>query len=226
MAVMVFGSPGAGKGTQANLLSWRYGFIHFDTGRFLEQYLHDPANQKDPIVKRERKIFDSGVLNTPEWVLEIVSKKTQDIAEAGFSIVYSGSPRTMFEAAGDKEHQGLIATLERLYGKKNVIPLVLKVKPDSSTHRNVNRRICAVCKNAVLYTDEIHAHKTCPICGGELKKRILDNPETMKVRLKEYAERTKPIFERLKKRGYKVIEINGEPEPYKVHEEVLKYLEK
>lgn len=222
---MIFGSPGAGKGTQANLLSWTKGFIHFDTGRFLEKYLHDSANQKNAVVQRERKIFDSGKLNTPEWVLKIVTEKTEEIAKAGLSIVYSGSPRTMFEALGDKRTEGLIAALEGLYGKKNIIPIVLKVRPDSSTHRNIHRRICAICKNAVLYTDETHAHKTCPICGGELKKRILDNPETMKIRLKEYAERTKPIFAWLKKRGYKLIKIDGEPEPYKVHQKIMTWVD-
>ncbi len=224
-AVMIFGPPGAGKGTQANLLSWTQGFVHFDTGRFLEQVVHDPANQSDSVVQKERELFDTGKLNTPAWVLKIVSKKTQELAKAGMSIVFSGSPRTVFEAfSDDADQEGLISVLERAYGKDNIYPILLTVKPESSVHRNVNRKICTVCGNAILYTDQTHNHTTCPICGAPLRKRVLDNPETMKTRLKEYEERTFPIFDGLKKRGYKLIEIDGEPAPCKVHENILRQL--
>jgi adenylate kinase family enzyme len=77
--------------------------LHFDTGKYLEQVVHDPENLKDPEIKEQAKLFDSGILLDPSWVLEVVKEKTKKIAAAGFNIVYSGSPRTAYEAFGDSK---------------------------------------------------------------------------------------------------------------------------
>ena len=45
-AIIIYGLPGSGKGTQANLLADKLGLIHFDTGKYLERIVHDPANKK------------------------------------------------------------------------------------------------------------------------------------------------------------------------------------
>lgn len=223
-AVMIYGAPGAGKGTQANLLAWAKGFLHFDTGKYLEQIVHDPDNQKNPKIKEQAKLFDSGILLDPSWVLSVVKEKTEAIAAAGFDIVYSGSPRTVYEAFGDNKNVGLIEVLEKEYGKKNIFVTLLKVRPESSVFRNSNRKVCSVCATPILYSEKTHEHKTCPLCGGLLRKRTLDDPDIIKTRLKEYENRTKPILAGLKKRGYKVLEVNGEPAPDKVHSAVLKKL--
>lgn len=224
IAVMFYGPPGAGKGTQANLLSWKRGFIHFDTGKYLEQYLHDPANKNKPGVKKEIKNFDSGVLVTPSFVLKITKEKTKEVAEADFSIVFSGSPRTLYEAFGNSKTKGLIHLLEKEYGKKNIFPVLLKIDPKEAIKRNKNRRVCSTCKNAMLYTEKTHKHLVCSLCGGKLIKRSVDNPEVFATRIKEYKERTLPIIAQLKKRGYQVINVDGRPMPYKIHEAVLKKL--
>ena len=57
-AIIIYGLPGSGKGTQANLLADKLGLIHFDTGKYLERIVHDPANKKNKIIRRERKNFD------------------------------------------------------------------------------------------------------------------------------------------------------------------------
>src|SRR3989344_7421928 len=106
--IIVYGPPGAGKGTQANLLAGKLGLIHFDTGKYLGQLLHDSELQKNPEIKKARKIFDSGALVTPSFVLKVTSKKTKEIAKAGWGIVFSGSPRTVFEAFGNQKNEGLI----------------------------------------------------------------------------------------------------------------------
>ncbi len=235
-AVMIYGAPGAGKGTQANLLAWSKGFLHFDTGKYLEQIVHDPENQKNPKIKEQAKLFDTGILLDPSWVLNVVKEKTKEIASAGFSIVYSGSPRTTYEAFGDADLRGpnadkrgsksvgLIDLLEKLYGKKNIFVILLKVRPKSSIFRNSNRKVCSVCATPILYSEETHKHRNCPLCGGKLRTRTLDKPEIIKTRLKEYENRTKPITIELKKHGYKILEINGEPAPNKVHFAILKKL--
>ena len=221
---IIYGPPGAGKGTQANLLVGKLGLIHFDTGKFIEQIVHDSANKNDREIQRERKNFDSGILCTPNWVLKTVKEKTEEIAKSGFGIVFSASPRTIFEAFGDKKTGGLFQIFERLYKKKNIIPLLLKIDPHKSVLRNAKRRVCSVCAIPILYNDETHAHITCPLCGGKLRTRTLDDPKILGTRIKEYEERTEPILKGLKKRGYKILEVDGTPLPYKVFESILKKL--
>ena len=217
---MVYGPPGAGKGTQANLLANKFGLIHLDTGKYLESVVHDPGNQRDAFIDQLRHDFDTGKLLDPAWVYKIVKERTQKIADSGFGIVYSGSPRTYPEAfeLEDGTH-GLVSVLERLYGRDNVYPILLTVQPATSIHRNSNRLICSICETAVMY----HEHATpefCPLCGGLFKRRTLDAPETIKVRLQEYEHRTAPIIGGLKERGYEVTAIDGEPLPYEVFQAI------
>ncbi len=73
-AVIIYGPPGSGKGTQAELLAKIYGFVHFDTGRYIENFLRAPGWQKNLVLRRERKLFDTGKLLSPPWVLKIVSE--------------------------------------------------------------------------------------------------------------------------------------------------------
>ena len=222
--IIIYGPPGAGKGTQANLLAGKLNLIHFDTGKYLEQLVHDLSLQNDPDIKKARKIFDAGALVDPAFVLKVTSQKTQELAKSGWGIVFSGSPRTVFEAFGDKKNQSLIKIFEELYGKKNVIPILLKIDPEKSILRNAKRRICSICGTAILYNNETHRHTTCPLCGGKLKVRIVDNPKVFETRIKEYEKRTTPILTGLKKHGYKIMEVDGRPLPYVVFKNILKKL--
>jgi adenylate kinase len=220
-AVIIYGPPGSGKGTQAELLARKYSFIHFDTGRYGEALLYAPGALKDPILRRERKHFDSGVLFTPSWVLQMVSDATNRIAKAGWSIVYSGSPRTMFEAFGNKKQGGLIEVLRKIYGKNNVKVIQLLVSGKASLDRNSHRLVCSVCGLPLLGNAKI---KMCTFCAGKMRTRSLDKPEVIKVRLKEYHDRTYPIIAEMKKKKLKVFPVNGEPLPFKVFESVKKAL--
>lgn len=221
-AVIIYGPPGAGKGTQADLLVRKFGFIHFDTGRYLEGLFRDAvAVRSSGILQRERKIFNEGDLCTPSWVLKIVSDATKKIARSGFNIVYSGSPRTLFEAFGDKKSSGLMSTLEELYEKKNIAIIKLEVRPEYSLKRNSERYVCSVCglpRLAGVKTTK------CVFCAGPLRRRTLDDPKIIKERLVEYAERTYPVLSEMKKQGFRVRKINGEPLPYKVSENIVKVL--
>lgn len=219
--IFIFGTPGSGKGTQANLLAWTKGFYHFDSGKELRGMLYDPSRQDDPIIKREREINEKGVLNTPSWILDIFKETAEKIAKAGMSLVYSGSPRTMYEAFGENDVVGLVPFLQELYGKENVHAVYLDIDPKIAAERNRVRRTCTVCTNPVLGDAPV---KACPICQGELKVRIDDDPEKYKVRYNEYATRTMPILDELKKRGMNIPTINASQEPPVIYREILKHL--
>ncbi|MGC9603377.1 MAG: nucleoside monophosphate kinase [Minisyncoccia bacterium] len=219
-AVIIYGPPGSGKGTQAELLARKYNFIHFDTGRYIESLVRAPGWQKSAILRRERHLFDTGKLCTPSWVSKISKRFTGQIAELGYSIVYSGFPRTQSETFG-KGKDDFMRFLEKLYGKKNITTIRLLVSEKASLARNSHRLVCSVCGLPLLGNAKI---KTCTFCAGKMRTRSLDRPEVIKIRLKEYQNRTIPILQGMRKRGFRVAEINGEPLPYKVFESVKKTL--
>lgn len=220
IVVAFYGYPGSGKGTQANLVANAFGLANFDTGRMLEMIWYDPSRQAEPLVMKEKAIFEKGELNTPSFVLGEVERMTKTLSDQGAGIVYSGSPRTMFEA------EGLIPTLETLYGKDRVFFFHLDVDPSDSLARNGKRLLCKECKTPVLmqyYPTE--TPKYCPLCAGELYRRTLDDPKTIPNRLKEYEERTWPIIDFLKARGHDVPKIDGRPAPHMVFKEVARLID-
>ena len=221
-AIMFYGPPGSGKGTQAELLARRFGFIHFDTGRYLERTLYSSGWQDDPVLKKEREIFDSGKLNTPEWVLNIVRETADKFAKAGLGVVYSGSPRTMFEAFGDESHEGLLKFLDDIYGKENLAIVFLEIEDEKAIKRNSARLVCSVCGLPILADSKLDR---CSFCYGKAKKRVFDNPEKMKIRIQQFKERTLPILEEAERQGYMIYRINGASAPYEVNTEVMSKLE-
>lgn len=220
--VILYGPPGGGKGTQANLLAHKKGFVHFDTGQYIEELVHDKKLYGNKIIDRERKLFDTGVLCTPSWILSIVKKKVRFLKKAGLSIVFSGSPRTFYEAFGNNKIEGFMPFVKRLFGSDNVYIFILKIAPKTTLHRNGNRLVCSLCSQSILHSEI--KHLTCPFCGAALRKRTLDDPKVIETRLEEYKNRTSPIFAKLKEGGYSTHEINGEPRPEEVFNDIIKYL--
>ena len=221
IAVIIYGPPGSGKGTQAKLLADKFNLFHFDTGDFLRSIFYGSmkidVNKKE--FEKEKKLNESGKLNTPSWILKIVSDKVKSIFELGHSVILSGSPRALYEAFGDKTNNGLFYLLTEKYGKKNIFNLVLEIPERESIKRNSHRIVCSVCKTPLLS----HQKSSCPFCGGKLKHRKDDKKEVVVGRLKEYRAMTEPIFKELKKRKFKIIKINGISAPYKVHQQIIKY---
>lgn len=230
-AIILYGPPGSGKGTQAILLEDNLGFYHFDTGRYLRQALYDSKNKNNKEIQNERKLNESGKLNSPKWVLKIVSQKTKDLSKTGHSIVFSGSPRTIFETFGSKKQKGLIDLLIKEFGKNNIFIFLLKIPEQETIRRNSNRRICSVCGvpllSSICINPRSNPYKSatrCPFCGGKILKRKDDDKNTITKRLREFKERTLPIINELKKKKNRVIEIDGTPPPYKIHQKIISYL--
>jgi adenylate kinase len=221
IAVVFYGPPGSGKGTQAQLLVDKFHLFHLDTGSYLRRLFNDPKFKNDKAIQKERKLNEAGKLNTPAWVLKVVTKQVGEVAKLGQSVVFSGSPRNVYEAFGDREHMGLLDVLVKKYGRANVHIFFLDIPDGVTIKRNTHRTICSVCKTPLL--DTKHKSTTCPFCGGKVEHRVDDATDIIKQRLIEYHKRTEPVIAESKKRGYNVVKLDGTPAPYKIHEAIVKY---
>lgn len=209
--VILLGPPGAGKGTQADILAERGGFYHFETAKIIEEQIasHEPdetvsVDGKEYRYGDEEELFRSGKLNTPELVAFWVAQKIRELAKDGRKLVFSSSPRTLLEA------QTLLPILVDLYGRDAIRGVWITLPAEHSIFRNTNRRICKNCRAPLPFFPETEGLTACPKCGGALMKRgSLDTPEVIRVRLQEYEERTVPIVEYLRDRGIVVNGVDG-----------------
>ncbi len=222
--VIVMGSPGAGKGTQAELLSDRLNLVYLETSKLLEEkFLNQKegeyveAGQKKFFLTEEKKLWETGFLNSPPFVTALVVKKIQELSKERQSILFAGSPRTLEEG---KVEMPLLA---ELYSKENIFIIVLEVSEEEVAFRNAHRRLCQLMRHPILYSKETEALQFCPLDGSPLVRREgLDDPEVMHVRLKEYRERTEPLLQYFKEEGFTVRAINGAQPVASVFEDILK----
>lgn len=224
-AVLFYGVPGAGKGTQADLLARKMRWIHFDTGVYLKDILYSKDMQHDPVLQRERERWDAGELNDPEWVLQLTSEFARDMGARSQGIIFSGSPRTDHEAFGTDQVPGLISVLQRSFGEDNVHCFFLKTKEHEGHARNTKRKQCSVCRLLILNTKETETLSICVTCGAPLETRtVLDAPEKYTTRLNEFMTRTYPMIEHIKERGVQVHTLDASRLPFEVHKEVCSLL--
>jgi adenylate kinase len=221
--IIIFGAPGAGKGTQAGLLSENLGFYHLESSKVLEYCFKNENSDKvfsvdgkDYKVGEEIKNWKTGVLTSPPFITVLMMEEIKKLAGQDESFILSGSPRTIYEV--EKE----MPVLAELYGKENIKVLFLEISAETTIFRNSHRKICELMRHSILSNNETENLTICPIDGSNLvKRKDLDDPETIKVRIKEYNERTLPMIEYFEKNNFKVNKINGEQSVADVFLDVL-----
>jgi adenylate kinase len=228
--VILFGPPGAGKGTQSELLSDKLNLYYFETSRILEQKFQEAENlsqtSDDRFVEiegekydilNERRLWKEGSLCSPVFVTYLVKNKINDLFQDGKNLIIAGSPRTI------KEGEEVSPLLKELYGKENVKVFFIEISAEETIFRNSHRKICELMRHPILFNQETENLTICPLDGSKLVKREgLDDPETIKIRLKEYEERTLPVLELFKEQEIEVIKINGEQTVANVYNDILK----
>jgi len=226
LVIIIIGPPGSGKGTQATLLADKLGLYYFETSKIIEPKIMNAKPGDYQIIEgkkyyltEEKRIWETGGLWSPPFVTFWVMEKIKELAEKGEGIVFAGSPRTLYEA------KKIMPLLNKLYGKKNIKIILFTLSPKTSIWRNSHRRICELLRHPILYNEETKKLTKCPLDGSKLIKRgKLDNPETIKVRIKEYKERTLPIIEYFQKQGYQVEKISAAPPPAVIFKRILRTL--
>ncbi len=189
MRIVLFGPPGAGKGTQASLLSEKSGAGHISTGDALREAV---ANQTEVGLKA-KSYMDKGELVPDEVVIAIAKDKLASTGDAGY--ILDGFPRTVAQA------EALDKALEEL-GKPLEAVVNLQVDDDELVRRLSGRRVCPNCGEP--YHLESKAPKVegkCDVCGTDLVHRSDDQPEAIRNRLKVYSEKTSPVLGYYENRG-------------------------
>jgi len=224
--IIFIAPPGAGKGTQANLLAEYFDLVHLETSKVIEKRIMNAKEDEYLEVDGEKFLFseekrkwESGEICSPPFVTQLVLEEIERLAKEEKGIVFSGSPRSIYEA------QKEAPLLEKLYGRENVVVLKINLSPEESIFRNSHRRICSLMRHPILWLKETENLSLCPLDGSKLIKReSLDDPETIKVRLKEFQEKTAPVIDYLKEKGFRIEEINGEQTVEEVFQEIIKKL--
>jgi adenylate kinase len=224
---MLFGAPGSGKGTQAEILSGKTGYYHFESSKIIEFHIkNDELGKTYEIegqtykIEDEKNRWESGLLNSPPVVVHWMVEKIKELAEEGKSIIFSGSPRTLYEAERE------IPLFKELYGAGNIRFIMLEISPETTIWRNSHRRICELIRHSILFTPETEKLTECPLDGSKLVRRQgLDDPETIKKRIDIYKEQTHPVAEFVEKAGISVHKVNGEQDVAGVHADVYKAIQ-
>jgi len=224
--VIIMGAPGSGKGTQAELVSDRLSLYYLETSKIIESNIMKVRGNETIVIKgkkyslkQEKTNWETGIINSPLMVSFWVKEKVKQLADEGKSLILAGSPRTVPEA------EEITPFLKKLYGVKNIKVVLLDISAKESIFRNSHRKICELMRHPVVYNKETARLKLCPLDGSKLLKRKgLDDPKTIIVRLKQYKDRTLPVMSYLKKQGISVKRINGSPAPGIVFKNILKAL--
>lgn len=217
--VFVFGPPGSGKSTQADFIAERYGAVHFNTGEVLRGIFHDPKNADDAKIRAERGVQDSGRLVDPTWVREIVVAEVERLKNAGKSIVFSGSPRTLIEA--DFE----LPKFQEWFPER-IFLVVLKIAEVTTIFRNSHRKVCVSCGEIIPWNLESQKYVACPHCGGGLDTRPDDEPDVIRRRLQVYKTQIAPVIHYFAVHGISPIDVDGEGTPDEVSQFIKRELGK
>ena len=180
VAIIMLGPPGAGKGTQARMLSETLGFAHISTGDMLRAAVRNETEQG----LLAKSYIEAGLLVPDEVVDNIVNErmKQPDCAEGG---IFDGYPRTLAQAN----------TLWDLFEQNGVwsVTFGIDVREDVLIARLGVRWTCPKCDKT--YSANLHPGKQCDKCGVNLVQRNDDAVEVIRERLKIYEERTMPLIQ-------------------------------
>ena len=194
MKLILLGAPGAGKGTQADIISKKLEIPTISTGNILRAAVKEGT----PVGLRAKAIIEAGQLVPDDVIMGIVSERVaKDDCKNGF--ILDGVPRTIAQADALEE-----------FGINVDCALCIDVPDDVIVKRMSGRRTCAEC--SATYHVESNPPKVegvCDACGGKLTIRKDDLPETVKNRLEVYHAQTEPLLDYYKSRG-KLVTVVGE----------------
>jgi len=207
LRLVLFGPPGAGKGTQAQLLRDRLGAAHISSGDLFRHHL----GQGTPLGLRAKEYMNKGELVPDEVTIDIILDKVMSIPEDdGF--ILDGFPRNPRQAS----------ELEKmLIGESRDLDKVIHIEVSESEllRRLGGRFICRACQ-APHSIGEGEEGKKCGRCDGELYQRDDDAPVAVKKRIEVYNQETTPVLGFYRERGV-LVDISGDNTVDDVNQQVI-----
>lgn len=196
MKLILLGAPGAGKGTQAEVICEKFNIPAISTGNILRETIKNGTEMG----LKAKSYIDNGNLVPDEVVIGIIKDRlAEDDCNNGF--ILDGFPRTIPQAeALDSMNIGIDCALS------------IEVADEKIMQRLSGRRVCLTC-GATYHVDYKKPAKEgiCNTCGAELVQRNDDKPETIADRLAVYHSQTEPLKDYYKKAG-KLITVEGQEE--------------
>ncbi|OUO15592.1 adenylate kinase [Flavonifractor sp. An4] len=178
MKIILLGAPGAGKGTQAEIISKKLGIPTISTGNILRA----AVKAGTPIGLEAKSYMDAGKLVPDEVIIGIIQERlTESDCANGF--ILDGVPRTIAQAEALDAH-----------GIHFDAVLSLEIADSVIEARMTGRRTCHTCGATYhIVAAPPKQEGICDKCGGELEQRKDDQPETVKHRLEVYHNETEPL---------------------------------
>lgn len=213
MRIVLLGSPGSGKGTQASKIVTKYDIPHISTG----DMFRDNIKRQTSIGIEAKKFIDKGHLVPDDLTLQIIEDRfIQPDCAKGFLL--DGFPRTLVQAEA--------LELELHKSDKHLDAVVnLEVQDETIIRRMTGRRVCSKCGATYNLTfNKPVVDNVCDKCSGSLLIRDDDKLETVANRLKVYKTETQPLIDFYKDKGI-LITVNGELDAEVVFQNICKALE-
>ena len=213
MKIVMLGAPGAGKGTQAEMISAKYGIPHISTGDIFRANIKNGTE----LGKKAKAYMDEGKLVPDALTVELLlDRVAADDCTNGY--VLDGFPRTIPQA--DVLTEALAEKGEKVDYAVNV-----DVPDENIVRRMSGRRACLNC-GATYHIEHIppKTEGICDKCGHELVQRDDDKPETVQNRLNVYHAQTQPLIEYYEKAGI-LRNVDGTQDMEKVFSDIVKLLE-
>ena len=206
MNLILLGAPGAGKGTQAQLLIERLNIPSISTGNMLREEMAKGTE----LGKQVRYCMDNGCLVPDELALRLLKERlSQPDCKNGF--ILDGVPRTLAQAEA----------MDRM-GIRIAHVVSIEVDDDEITMRMSGRRVCPDCGASYhIANNPPRTEGVCDHCGGTLKSRSDDDPETVRHRLQVYHDSTEVLKDYYAKQN-KLRKVFGNQPIEGTHRDILK----
>ena len=196
MNLILLGAPGAGKGTQAEVICKALNIPAISTGNILREAIKNQT----PLGMEAKTYMDGGKLVPDEIVINILKERLRaDDCKNGF--ILDGFPRTVPQAEALDQ---MNVRIDRVVD--------IEVADEKITARLSGRRVCESC--GASYHTQYKPSKVegvCDACGGKTVQRKDDHPDTVKERLRVYHEQTEPLIDYYTKAG-KLVVVEGQEE--------------
>lgn len=213
MKLILLGPPGAGKGTQAKMLTERFSIPQISTGDILRAAVKEGT----PMGLKAKEYMDAGGLVPDEVVVGIVRDRLL-AADCDNGFILDGFPRTVAQADA---LQASLAEMDKALDRV----ISLEVDAEALVERLTGRRTCKECGRGYhVKFDPPREENICDACGGRLFQRDDDQEETIRKRLQVYADQTSPLISYYRDADV-LMELDGMQPIPRVQEKILSLLQ-